>query len=187
MLNTLAALLSDLAIEGAYVAPDRTQAILRFQQNQLEVRAIGEKTWVTVDGRFQEREASGRRGGIDAGCRLQGRGAGNTASLEDVKSEARHDQRRRGEALHSARHDLESLPELLGASSDADLPEKFQVNLWLAEEGRWPVRLDIGAQDVDDQGQIIGLTLNMEFRDVNDPGIGIDAAAGFVRGGLVQY
>jgi len=71
--------------------------------------------------------------------------------------------------------DLERLPELLGTSPETQLPDKFQVDVWVADEGRWPVRLNITSQTTDEQGRAIGLDLFMEFRDVGDPGIAIDA------------
>src|SRR6266571_1875454 len=43
--RTLNALLSDFQVHGAHVAPDRTQTILQFQQDELELRAIGDKQW----------------------------------------------------------------------------------------------------------------------------------------------
>src|SRR5213593_363661 len=44
----LNALLSDFTIDGAYIAPDHTTAILRFQKDEVELRAIGSKSWERV-------------------------------------------------------------------------------------------------------------------------------------------
>src|SRR3989304_151706 len=38
--DALTALFSDFTLEGAYVAPDRSQAILRFRNEELELRTI---------------------------------------------------------------------------------------------------------------------------------------------------
>jgi hypothetical protein len=71
---------------------------------------------------------------------------------------------------------LQQLPKLL-AGSDVNLPDKYAVDVWLARKGRFPMRLNVAAEDVDELGRPIGLTLFMEFRDINDSGITVEAPA----------
>lgn len=170
---TLTALLSDFTIDGAHVAPDRTQAILKFQQDEVEMRAIGDRNWVSVGGTFEEQEASGDAALLtpDVVCRDIVQEI--VGSLDDVDSKDETVNGIETEHYELSEADLERLPELLGTDPGTDLPQKFKVSVWLARDGRWPVRLEIGAEDKDEQGETLGLSLSMEIRDVNDLGISI--------------
>lgn len=54
--DDLNALLSDFTIDGAYIAPDHTTAILRFQEDEVELRAIGNESWERLGTTWQPRE-----------------------------------------------------------------------------------------------------------------------------------
>jgi hypothetical protein len=171
--DTLAALLSDFTIDGAHVAPDRTQAILKFQQDEVEIRAIGNRSWVSVGGAFEQQESSGDAALLtpDVVCRDIVQEIVGSLGEVDSTNETINGIETKHYELNEA--DLERLPELLGTDPNTDLPEKFQVDVWLARDGRWPVRLEIGAEDKDEQGEALGLSVSMEIRDVNDPGISV--------------
>jgi len=171
--DTLTALLSDFTIDGAHVAPDRTQAILKFQQDEVEMRAIGDRNWVSVGGTFEEQESSGDAALLtpDVVCRDIVQAI--VGSLGEVDSKGETVNGIETEHYELSEADLERLPELLGTNPGTDLPQKFQVGVWLARDGRWPVRLEIGAEDKDEQGETLGLSLSMEIRDVNDLGISV--------------
>jgi len=173
--DTIAALLSNLKIEGAYVAPDRTQAILKFQQDELELRDIGDRRWERLGTVWQAKSLTSSDIGFltppvvcqdiveeiaPALARLDAR--------EETVSGVASDHYTLGKA------DLTKLPQLLGTDPDTRLPDQFQVDIWLAKEERWPVRLNISAEDKDEQGNPTALALSMELRDINDPGISIE-------------
>ena len=69
---------------------------------------------------------------------------------------------------------LEGLPPLLRGSDSEDLPDDLSFDLWLAKEGVWPVKLSFSASDTDDSGQTVQLSLEMQVKDINDPGIVIE-------------
>src|SRR3990172_11082516 len=52
--EALTDLFRDMELEGAYVAPDRSQAVLRFPGQELELRTIGDRSWVRVGGTWQD-------------------------------------------------------------------------------------------------------------------------------------
>jgi hypothetical protein len=62
----------------------------------------------------------------------------------------------------------------VGGAEDAELPETFAMDIWLAEDGAWPVRMSLQASGQDDEGNPIDVEVFMEFRDINDPSIEIE-------------
>lgn len=172
--EALEALFSDLKLDGAYLAPDRTQAVLRFQDEELELRAVGDKSWVRVENTWREQAAEEDFTTLTPEVVCRDIVDEITPSLADADSSREEVNGVEADHFRLTETDLKRLPELLGANPDTSLPNKYQVDVWLAREGRFPVRLDIAAEDTDEQGNAIGLSLFMEFRDLNDPGITIE-------------
>ena len=176
--ESLAALFANMKLEGAYVAPDRSQTILRLPDGEVELRVIGNESWVRMGASWQELGPASQGDTMltpeslcqeivkDLAPSLHGLGS-QPETINGVETE----HYRLDEA------DLKRLPELLGPRPDSALPERFRVDLWLAREGRWPVRLQIAASETDEKGQPMGLDLFMEFRDINDTTIKIEPPA----------
>lgn len=170
----LARLLSDMRLEGAFVAPDRSQTVMRFQGEEIELRVIGERSWLRVGSRWEEQAAPPGPDDLLTPrllCRELVQGLGPSLAAAEAQEETVN-------GVESVRYrldraDLQGLAGLLGYG-DRELPRRFAVEVWLAREGGWPVRLRIAAADQDEGGQPMGLELFMEFRDVNDPGIRIE-------------
>lgn len=172
----LTALLSDFEISGAHVAPDRTQAILQFKGDEVELRGIGDRRWERFGLTWEEQEATSPdigfltpvvvcsdivleiAGGLDAS-------GGEAEVVNGIETER----------YSLDRADLSRLPELLGTATYTELPDEFQVDVWLASAGEWPVKLVISAEDTDEDGNPLSMKLHMEIRDVNDTGISIEA------------
>jgi len=173
--DALEALFSDLKLEGAFLAPDKTQAVLRFKDEELELREVGARSWIRVGNNWEEQDAAADEDTIltpDVVCRDIVHEI--APSLDNSESERETINSIATDHYRLDKADIKRLPELLGAGPETELPDRFQVDVWLAREGRFPVRLDIGAEDTDEQGNPIGLSLYMEFRDLNDPGISIE-------------
>ena len=173
--EALNALFRDMQLEGAFIAPDRSQVLLRFQDEELELRTIDDKSWVRVGATWQEQASPPDEEAIltpasvcadlveDLAPSLAA-GSGEVELVNGVET-IRY---RLDEA------DLKGLPELLGRSGEEGLPSEFAVDVWLERNEGWPVRLEIVASDVDEQGQPISLELFMEFSDIDDPDIEIE-------------
>jgi hypothetical protein len=172
--EALEALFSDLKLEGAFRAPDRTQVVLRFRGEELELREVGDKSWIRVGATWQEQDPAQGETILTPSVVCKDIVQEIAPSLGEVDAERETINNVDTDHFRLDKADVKRLPELLGADPEADLPEKFQVDVWLARDGRFPVRLDIGAADTDEQGNPIGLSLFMEFRDLNDPGIAIE-------------
>ena len=156
--------------------PDRSQAILRFQEEELELRAIGDRSWVRVGTTWQAEQAD--TAGLPAGqaglltpeiiCR--------DIVLEIAPSLGEAESRQ--ETVNGIQTDhysldertLSELPEALGEQ----LPDSYAVDLWLAQPAHWPAQLRIESSDVNEKGEPLGFSLSMDIRDVNDQGIRIE-------------
>jgi hypothetical protein len=181
--TSLAALLSDFQIDGAYVAPDRRQAVLNFRGDQVEVRGVGEQQWErfgetwralgseapAVQDLSPEVVCSDLVAGLAPGL------VRSTSAEEEVNG------------VLAQRHtidetNVDQLGTLLGLETGAELPSQFRVDVWLASDGNWPVRLDIRSQTADAQLGAGAVQFVMELRDVDNPGILIETPPG-VSGG----
>ncbi len=173
--EALTALFADMKLEGAYVAPDRTQVVLHFEDEELELRTVGDKSWVRVGTTWQEQGSPPEPGALltpRSVCEDTVKEV--AASLKGLPAERATVNGVDADHYHLDEADLERLPALLGTGKDAQLPQRFQVDLWLARDGQWPVRLRIAAADANGEGQATGLELFMEFQDIDDPSIKIE-------------
>ena len=173
--EALTDLFRDMELDGAYVAPDRSQAVLRFPGQELELRTIGDKSWVRFGATWQDQESPPGEDAIltpaavcadlveDLAPSLAA-GSGEEEVVNGI------------ETVHYRldKADLKGLPALLGQSGEEGLPSEFGVDAWLERNNGWPVRLEIAAADADEDGKPISLELSMEFSDINDPTIEIN-------------
>lgn len=168
-------LFSDMQLEGAFVAPDRTQAVMRFGEEEMELRVIGDKSWLRVGSTWQEQSSPPGPDTLPTPrllCQNLVQDLGPSLSTAQAREEIVN-----GVATVRYRLDetnLEGLARILGKGSTEELPQQFSLEVWLAKEGGWPVRLQISASDQDEEGRPISLELFMEFRDINDPNIEIE-------------
>ncbi len=172
--DALTALISDMELEGAFAAPDRSRALFRFPGEELEIRTIGDKSWIRRGAIWQEQEppdedalltpASVCEDLVEDLAPSLAAGSGELELVDGIET-IRYQ-------LDEA--DLRGLPELLGRSGEEGLPSEFGVDVWLERNDGWPVRLEIVASDVDEQGLPISLELFMEFSDIDDPAIEIE-------------
>lgn len=167
-------LFRDLKVEGAFVAPDRSRAILEVGGEEVEVRTIGDRSWVRFGDVWQEETAptevvflSPQTMCEEMVPELRALLANAPWSPQTINGvPARH--------YHLDEADVPGLAGLLGAAEDAELPEEFRVDFWLAERGGWPVRLQMEASGRDEQGPPVNLELFLELRDLNSPDIEIE-------------
>jgi hypothetical protein len=172
--DALQALFSDLKLDGAYKAPDRVQSVLKFQGGELELREIGDESWIRTGAIWQAQEPAEETNALTPEVVCRDIVDELSSALDDVDSTRESINGIDTDRYDLSEADLKQLPELLGAGAEGTLPEKYAVEVWLAREGRFPVRLNVVAEDVDEAGQPMGLTLFMEFRDINDAGINVE-------------
>ena len=176
--DSLAALLSDFKIDGAYVAPDRRQALLDFQGAQVELREVAGQRWErlggdwaplaegapTIDDLSPQQVCTDLVQALAPGMVPSG---GDDVDVFGVAT--RH--------YASDEADVASLRDLLGLAEGTELPEQFSAEAWFASDGDWPVRLTMKSQATDATGSAAVVEFLMELRDVNDSAISIDSPA----------
>ena len=172
--GTLAALLSDFSIAGAYVAPDRRQATLAFQGDEVELRRIGDEKWERLGSSWENLDEDAPE--IEeltpsVVCAELVMGLAPSLDPAGPVEEALNGVAARRYTTGEA--DLAQLGELLGVAPETPLPDEFAVSVWLAE-GDWPLKLEVRSRATDAEGQAGSVELVMELRDLNDGGISIE-------------
>jgi len=178
-LGALSGLMGDMQMEGAVIVPDRSSMEMTVGGHEFgSFVQIGSQSWMKVTGLtdWQEQPASESEflfSPLDF-CKTTEEDLSSTLSgLEGEKEtvngiEAVH--------YHIDKADLTLLQDFLGSTGDlGQLPEKFNLDVWLAEDGDWPVRMSFAASGKDDQGQPLSFEILVEFKDFNDSSIQIEA------------
>jgi len=171
-----------LDLEGSYVAPDRSQIRVSAHQGDLQLEeesiAIGGQTWVKTGGTWVEGEAEFQLSDFSPASLLGELGPEQLRLLKPSKETINGVDTLR---YNVGRADIETL-RALGSLLDQDgglenLPEEFNVGLWLAEDGGWPVRITMTTRGATNSGEEVNLDFSMDITDVNNPGIQIEAPA----------
>jgi hypothetical protein len=169
-------------LEGAFVAPDRSQTHVNASLDDLPLEeesiSVGGQTWVKTGDSWVEGEPQFKLSDFSPGSLLEELGPEELSLLEPSKETVN--------GVDSLRYnidqaDVEAIPSLgafLGEDGSVEnLPEEFNVDLWLAEDGGWPVRLTMMARGVMDGDEEMSLDFSMDITDVNDPGVEIEPPA----------
>jgi len=178
-LGALSGLMGDMKMEGAVITPDRSSMEMTIGGHEFgSFVQIGSQQWMKVAGLtdWTEEPASGDSGFIlspmdlcetteeDLSSALSGL-EGENESVNGI--DAVH--------YHLDEADLTLLQDFLGSTEDlGDLPEEFNMDVWLAEDGDWPVRMSLAASGEDDEGQPLSFDILIEFKDFNDSSIKIE-------------
>jgi len=173
--QALTDLFSDMELDGAYVAPNRSQAVLRFPGQELELRTIGDKSWVRFGATWQDQESPPGEDAIltpAAVCADLVKDLAPSLATGSGEEETVSGLQTVHYRLDKA--DLKGLPALLGRSGEEGLPSEFGVDVWLERTEGWPVQLEIAAADTDTNGEPTSLELSMQFSEINDPTIEIN-------------
>lgn len=166
-------------LEGAFVAPDRSQANVSARLGDLELEeetiTVGGQTWVKTGDTWAEGEAQFDISDLSPASLLEDLKPDQLRLLKPTKETVNGIESLR---YSIDRGDIESLGNLSALFGDGEglenLPEDFNIDLWLAEDGGWPVRLTMAARGAIDGGDEISLDFSLDITDVNDPGIEIE-------------
>jgi hypothetical protein len=135
---------------------------------------IGERTWFSSGEEWTETP----NGAPDVSLLSPEKVSGSVIDEEAFAGAEPTKEKMNGvDALHYTANQsgLGSLRELLGvAEPENDVPVETRMDLWLTEDGGYPVRMVIDAGGTDTEGEEVSVQLEMNVTDLNDPGIEIE-------------
>lgn len=171
--------LTDMSVEGAFVAPDRTEATIDLGAFEVSSIAIGDREWTKV-GDMDWEESTAEEGGMTFTNDLcEGFNYPEVTALD-----AREETKNGVDTLHYHldESDITRLADYFGGDLDdmwefEDAPEEVSLDVWLAKDGNWPVRMEVEASGEDEEGNEVSLSIFMEVKDLNDSDIKIEPPA----------
>lgn len=168
--------LTDISVEGAFVAPDRIEARMKLGDLELTSITIGDREWTRL-GDMDWEESTAEEGGMTFTNDLcEGFNYPEVTALD-----AREETKNGVDTLHYHldESDITRLDDYFGGDLGdmwefEDAPEEVTLDLWLAKDGNWPVRMEAEASGEDEEGNEVSLSIFMEVKDLNDSDIKIE-------------
>jgi hypothetical protein len=177
-LGALTGLMGDMKMEGSIIVPDRSSMQMTIGGHEFgSFVQIGSQSWAKVAGLTDWTEEPASEEGflfspIDF-CESAEEDISSALSGLDGEEETVNGIQT--VHYHIDKADLPSFGEFLGGTEDTgDLPEEFAMDIWLAEDGDWPVRMNFEASGDDGDGQPLSFEISVEFKDFNDSSIKIE-------------
>jgi hypothetical protein len=162
----------DYAIDAAFEAPDRTEAVITAGSgDSFTMIVIGDEAWAELAGQWkaQQNEIPYRPPDI---CE---------AVLFDLDLSQVEPQEEKVNDVESLHYSLsqasapQAMAKIFGASSDmAVLIQALDVELWLAEKDGWPTRLDIAGSGFYSDGRELRVHISIDISDANSDDIRVE-------------
>jgi hypothetical protein len=171
-----------LDLNGSYVAPDRSQvhvnAHLEGMALDEESITVGAQSWVKAGDTWVVGEPKFQLKDLSPGSLLQEIQPEQLRLLKPSKETVNGVNSLRYSIDKADVETLRSLGALLGQDTSAEnLPDQFNVDLWLAEDGGWPVRVTMTARGATDAGGEMNLDFSLDVTNVNDSGVKVEPPA----------
>jgi predicted small lipoprotein YifL len=162
----------EMEISGAFVAPDQAESHMSISgvDDELVLVVIGNQQWVQLgDLAIGPMEAVGDVSELDFALLMweafEEEAGGLTCASE--KKETVNDVPANYCGIDKATY--EQLSALFGGTEEemGDIDE-LNLEMWLAEDGGWPVRLRVNMEGTDESGQEFKAKLDMDVTDANE-------------------
>jgi hypothetical protein len=176
-LGALSGLMGDMKMVGAVILPDRSSMEMTVGDHEFgSFIQIGAKSWSKVAGLtdWTEQPASEESEFLSPLDFCETTEEGLSSALSGLEGEKETVNGIEAVHYHLDKADLALLEEFLGGTEDLGLPEEFTMDVWLAEDGDWPVRMSFVTSGEDDEGQSLSFEILVEFKDFNDSSIKIE-------------
>jgi len=176
-LGALSGLMGDTKMVGAVILPDRSSMEMTIGDHEFgSFIQIGSQSWSKVAGLtdWTEQSASEESEFLSPLDFCETTEEGLSSALSGLEGEKETVNGIEAIHYHLDKADLALLEELLGGTEDLGLPEEFTMDVWLAEDGDWPVRMSFVTSSEDDEGQSLSFEILVEFKDFNDSSIKIE-------------
>ena len=160
----------EMEVEGAFVAPDKAEARIRIGglDDELAMTVIGNQQWVKMGdltmGPMESTEDVSEMNLAEAMWGGFSEEAGELTCASE-KKETVNDVPSRYCGIDQAT--FEELASLFGGTEEMGDIDELSLDLWLAEDGDWPVRLRAHVAGSDEEGQEFEAGLEMDITDVN--------------------
>jgi len=170
LLQGFASLLSEVEIRGASIPPDKSEMWIEFKNSghALGTLIIGDNTWFNSAEEWTETPNSG----LDASLLTPEKISGALAQEEMFAGVRPLREELDGvPALHYTvtQQGMRWLALLLNTEEESGITGETKVDLWLTEEGHYPIRITFDAHGKDEQGRDVLVTLEMQVTNLNDP------------------
>jgi len=181
-LGALSGLMGDMKMEGAVISPDSSSMDLTIGGHEFgSFIQIGSQSWMKVAGLTDWTEEPASEGAESIFSPMdfcQTAEEDLSSALSGLEGENETVNGIKSVHYHLDQADLTLLEDLLGGTEDlgdiGQLPNEFNMDVWLAEDGDWPVRMSLAASGEDDNGQPLSFDIFIEFKDFNDDSIKIE-------------
>jgi len=179
LLGALGGLMGDMKMEGEFIPPDRSSVVLTVGDNEFgSFIQIGSQSWTKVAGLtdwMEEPASADSEFPFSPMDLCQSTEEDLSTALSQLEGKKETVNGIKAVHYHVDKADLALLTDLLGQTQDiSELPEEFTMDIWLAEDGKWPVRMNFKASGKDEQGQSTSFDISIEFKDFNDSSIKIE-------------
>jgi predicted small lipoprotein YifL len=160
-----------LEISGAFVAPDQAESRMRITgvDDELVLVVIGNQQWVQLgDMAIGPMEATGDVSELDFALMMWeefSEGAGGLTCASE-KKETVNDVPTNYCGIDKATY--QQLSALFGGTEEMGDIDEMSLEMWLAEDGDWPVRLRVNVAGTDESGQEFKAILEMDVTDANE-------------------
>jgi hypothetical protein len=178
LLQGFASLLSDVEIRGASIPPDKSEMWMTFKNSghTLGTMTVGGDTWFSSGEEWTETPNSTLDASLltpekisDAIVQEQ-----MFVGVTPVREKLDGDSTLHYTATESG---IRLLSLLLNTNQEYGVGGETRVDLWLTEEGHYPVKIMFDARSKDEQGRDVLVTLEMRVTNLNDPSIEITPPA----------
>ena len=177
-LGALTGLMGDMKMEGAIIVPDRSSMEMTIGGHEFgSFVQIGSQSWAKVAGLtdWKEEPASDESFLFSPIDFCETAEEDISSALSGLEGEEETVNGIEAVHYHIDKADLAFLGDFLGGTEDTgELPDEFAMDIWLAEDGNWPVRMTFAASGRDDDGQPLSFEISVEFKDFNDSSIKIE-------------
>lgn len=159
-----------MQVSGAFVAPDKAESHMSITgvDNELVLVVIGNQQWVQLgDLAIGPMEATGDVSELDFASMMWGQFSQEAGGLTctNEKKETVNDIPTKYCGIDKA--SFAQLSSLFGGTEQMGNVDEMSLDMWLAEDGGWPVRLRVHVAGTNDTGQDFDAKLDMDLTDVN--------------------
>jgi hypothetical protein len=160
-----------MEISGAFVAPDKAESHIQIGgvDEELALTVIGDQQWMSLgDLAIGPVQAMGDVSELDMALIVWegfSEGAGGLTCASEKKEKV-NDVATNYCGIDQAT--FEQLASLFGGTAEMGDIDEMSLDMWLAEDGGWPVRLRVHVAGTDETGQEFDAKVEMDITDVNE-------------------